>query len=201
MDHLSVHGRVRIRYRSAFLRLQTRRFMARSFVLAAALLVAACNPQKPPPAEEAPPVAEAPAPAPFQALTGIFTASSDTATSITGDLSVIAERVTLAKGEQFETAPAAAVPATTRIAATGKTFAETAAGVTAPTVELRKVTAASVGEGQTPQKVCGAAPVTHVAFAYDAARSSVFMLAFSGDEAPGDTAAKTTLCGTFTYTQ
>jgi len=109
------------------------------------------------------------------------------------------EGVTLPKGEQLE-APTATEPASnTRIAANGKSVAETVAGPTGLIVELRKVTAATVAEGEKPQKVCGAAPVTYVIFAYDAAHSAVTMLPFSGDEAPGDTATKSTLCGTFAY--
>lgn len=174
----------------------------RTLVLGAALLaLAACGDGKTPKEEpkEAPTVTE-PAPgASFQALTGIFTATSTTAMGMTGDLSVIAERVTLAKGEQFETATATELTSNTRIAANGKSVAETVAGPTGLIVELRKVTAATVAEGEKPQKVCGAAPVTYVIFAYDAAHSAVTMLPFSGDEAPGDTATKSTLCGTFAY--
>lgn len=175
-----------------------RRFL---LLTAVTLALAACGDGKAPKEEpKAPPTVTEPAPsAPFPALTGIFTATSNTAMGVTGDLSVIAERVTLAKGEQFETAPATEVSATTRLSAGGSSFAETAVGPTGLTVELRKVTAASVAEGETPQKVCGAAPVTYVAFAYDAAHSAVVMMPFSGDEAPGDTATKSTLCGTFTY--
>lgn len=174
----------------------------RTLMLGAALLaLAACGDGKTPKEEpkELPTVVEPTPSAPFPALTGIFSATSSTAMGMTGDLSVIAERVTLAKGEQFETAPATEVSATTRLSATGASFAETAVGPTGLTVELRKVTAASVAEGEKPQKVCGAAPVTYVAFAYDAAHATVVMLPFSGDEAPGDTATKSTLCGTFTY--
>jgi hypothetical protein len=177
--------------------------MRRILIVTAALFaLAACGDktkkEETPPV--APPVVEAPAPT-IQALTGIFSATSNTAMSITGDLSVIAERVTLAKGEQFETAPATELSSNTRLSAGGKSFAETAVGPTSLIVELRKVTAASVAEGETPQKVCGPAPVTYVAFAYDAAHSAVVMMPFSGDEPPGDTATKSTLCGTFSYNE
>lgn len=174
-----------------------RRFL---LLTAVTLALAACGDGKTKKEEpKEPPTVTEPTPAPFPALTGIFSATSTTAMGMTGDLSVIAERVTLAKGEQFETEPATEVSATTRISATGGSFAETAVGPTGLTVELRKVTAASVAEGEKPQKVCGAAPVTYVAFAYDANHTAVVMMPFSGDEAPGDTATKSTLCGTFTY--
>lgn len=163
-------------------------------------LLAACGPKEkpvePPPEVTAPVAEEAPA---FNPLTGIFTATSTTAMGITGDLSVIAERVTLAKGEQFETAPATSISSTTKIAADGKSFAETYVGPVNLQVELRKVTGSSVAEGTTPQKLCGRTPVTYLAFAYDEGPKVVSMLAFSGEDAPGDTATKSSLCGTFAY--
>lgn len=164
---------------------------------AAAFALAACNQQKPAtPPVEAPPVAEAPA---YQALTGLFGATSTTAMGVTGDLAVTPERVTLSKGEQLDTSPAIAISPTSLIAAGAKSFAETYVGPTSLALELRKVMAASVLEGTTPQKVCGLAPVSYLAFAYDAERTAITMLAFSGEEAPGDTATKSTLCGTFSY--
>lgn len=171
----------------------------RTLAIAAVALLAACNQQKPeaPPVEAAP-VAEAPA---FQALTGLFTATSTTAMGVTGDLAVTPERVTLSKGEQLDTAAAAAVNTTALIAAGGKSFAETYAGPADLALELRKVTATTVQDGTTPQKLCGPQAVSYLAFAYDAGHTAVTMLAFSGDEAPGDTATKSTLCGTFSYSQ
>jgi hypothetical protein len=160
-------------------------------------LLAACGQPKPAaPPVETPPVAEAPA---FQALTGLFGATSTTAMGITGDLAVTPERVTLSKGEQLDTAPATAILPTSLIAAGGKSFAETYVGPTDLALELRKVTATTVQEGTTPQKICGAASVSYVAFAYDTGRTAVTMLAFSGEEAPGDAATKSNLCGTFSY--
>jgi hypothetical protein len=170
-------------------------FLVAAPILAAAL--AACGQQKPAaPPVETPPVAEAPA---FQALTGLFGATSTTAMGVTGDLAVTPERVTLTKGEQLDTGTAREIPTTALIAAGGKSFAETYVGPVGLTLELRKVTATTVQDGTTPQKVCGDAPVTYVAFAYDTARTAVTMLAFSGEEEPGDAATKSNLCGTFSY--
>ncbi|KAF0180342.1 MAG: hypothetical protein IV086_18690 [Hyphomonadaceae bacterium] len=168
-----------------------------TLTIAAVALLAACDPQKPEaPPVEAPSVAEAPT---YQALTGLFGATSSTAMGITGDLAVTPERVTLSKGEQLDTAPATEILPTALIAAGGKSFAETYVGPTSLALELRKVTAATVLEGTTPQKVCGDTPVSYLAFAYDADRAVVTMLAFSGAEAPGDAATNSQLCGTFSY--
>lgn len=169
-----------------------------ALAIAAMALLAACGQQPPkaPEPVEPPPVLEAPT---MQALTGLFTATSTTAMGITGDLAVTPERITLGKGEQLDTAPATAISPTTLIAAGQPSFAATYVGPASLALELRKVTAATVQDGTTPQKVCGTAPVTYVAFAYDAEHTAVKMLAFSGEEAPGDTATKSQLCGTFTY--
>jgi len=167
-------------------------------LLAAFALLAACGPkaEAPPPVET--PEVEAPAPA-HQALTGLFTATSTSALGITGDLAVTPERITLSKGQQLDTAAALAISPTTLIAAGQATFAETYVGPTTLALELRKVTSTTNTEGSAPQPLCGAKPVSHVAFASNAEQSVVTMLVFSGEEAPGDAATKSQLCGAFTY--
>jgi Flp pilus assembly protein TadG len=172
-------------------------YMRLTFAAALALL-AACGPKPEAASPVETPEVEAPAPA-HQALTGLFTATSTTAMGITGDLAVTPERITLSRGQQLDTAAAAAISPTTRIAAGQPSFAETYVGPTSLALELRKVTSTTSTEGSTPQPLCGATPVSHVVFASNAEQSVVTMLVFSGEEAPGDTATKSQLCGTFTY--
>jgi len=165
----------------------------------ALLVLVACGPKPEaaaPPEAVSPPAAEAPM---HQALTGLFTASSTTAMGITGDLAVTPERITLSRGQQLDTAAAAAISPTTLIGAGQPSFAETYVGPTSLALELRKVTSTTNTEGSTPQPLCGATPVSHVAFASNADQSTVTMLVFSGEEAPGDTATRSQLCGAFTY--
>lgn len=174
--------------------------MLRTLVFAVAALLAACGPKQetetPPPADSAP-VAEAPT---YQALTGLFTATSTTATGVTGDLAVTPERITLSKGVQLDTGPASEISPTAKIAAGQPSFAETYVGPVGLALELRKVTATTITDGASPQPLCGpSTAATHVAFAYNADQSVVTMLVFSGEEAPGDTATKSQLCGVFAY--
>ncbi|MBL8558551.1 MAG: hypothetical protein JNM47_07515 [Hyphomonadaceae bacterium] len=167
-------------------------------VAAAFALLVACGPrQEAPPAPETPMESEAPA---YPALTGLFSATSTTAMGVTGDLAVTPERITLSKGVQLDTGPASAISPTAKIAAGQPSFAETYVGPVGLALELRKVTATTIGDGTTPQPLCGpSTPATHVAFAYDAEQTAVTMLVFSGDEAPGDAATKSQLCGVFAY--
>lgn len=169
-------------------------------LIAALAVLAACGPKAeptPPPTAEAPIEAEAPT---HMALTGLFTANSTTAMGITGDLAVTPERITLTKGQQLDTGPAQVISSTTKIAAGQPSFAETYVGPVNLAVELRKVTSATTTEGAAPQPLCGpSTPASYVAFASNADQSVVTMLVFSGDEAPGDTATKSQLCGTFSY--
>lgn len=172
--------------------------IAAPFIAALALL-AACGPKKeaPPPVET--PEVEAPV-STHQALTGLFTANSTTAMGITGDLAVTPERITLSKGHEIDTAAAEAIPTSRLIAAGQPSFAATYVGPVGLTLELRKITATATTAGATPQALCGpSTPPTYVAFAYDQPTTAVTMLVFSGEEAPGDTATKSQLCGTFAY--
>ncbi|MDZ4778563.1 MAG: hypothetical protein SGJ23_17425 [Alphaproteobacteria bacterium] len=172
--------------------------MLRLPLLAALVLLAACGPKQEaaPPPVETPTEVEAPA---YQALTGLFTATSTTAMGITGDLAVTPERITLSKGQQLDTGPATAISPTTHIGAGQPSFAATYVAPTSLALELRKVTSTTTTEGSAPQPLCGAAPVSYVAFASNPEQSAVTMLVFSGEEAPGDTATKSRLCGTFLY--
>ena len=82
-----------------------------------------------------------------------------------------------------------------RVVVVGSSFA----GMTAA-LELRKITATATTAGTTPQPLCGpSTPATYVAFAYDQPTTATTMLVFSGEEAPGDTATKSQLCGTFAF--
>lgn len=174
----------------------------RRFVVLAALILAACG-QPEPPAQEA--VADPSAPSavhpndlPADVAYGPLIAVSNTAMSITGDLSYTPALVSFANGIEVRTTRLATGAAFDLMAANGETFDAAAPGADDRTVDLRRV------DGQTltnsPQGgLCGDTAPSYIAILNDVARGDVAVIAFTGADAPGATAVATAVCATYSY--
>ena len=166
-----------------------------AFAALAAFSLAACTQPTAPPARET--EAEAPA---LPALTGQFTAMSNTAMSITGDLDVQPDVLSFGKGFRIEGGRVdATLGPNTDLSAGGGTIADGSGNRSVEGVELRRVEQVRVAADAGDPQLCGAgAPVSHVILANGAEVLSV--LVFSGADAPGPNAHDTQLCGIYNYT-
>lgn len=168
--------------------------MRSSFAALAILALAACNQVAAPPADT--PEVEAPA---SPALTGQFTAMSNTAMAITGDVDVQPDVLSFAKGFRIEGGRIdAALAPDTDLSAGGGTIASGSGNTGVQTVELRRVDLVRVAADAADPQLCGeGAPVSHVILANGV--ETLSLLVFSGADAPGPNAHDTQLCGIFNY--
>lgn len=116
--------------------------------------------------------------APPTGLTGEFSAASDAARTVTGDLSVERAGLIFDRGVVLYT----------------RTLEPRRGGAEAE-VELRRVVEQSLTGGA--QSLCGAERPSFVALAAEAHASAVTLSVFAGDEPPG--AMSSRLCGRFRY--
>lgn len=163
------------------------------------LALAACGQtsQAPP---DSTPTSEATAPAApaAPAITGRFTAMSNTAMSITGDLDATPDVLSFAKGFRIEGARIdSTLGPNTDLSAGGGTIADGSGNTTIESVELRRVDLVRVAADARDPRLCSAVPATYVALARGA--ETLSLLVFSGAEAPGPNAHDTQLCGIFNY--
>lgn len=171
----------------------------RTLILASLVFLAACGQQAPelpppPPAEEIAPAPEAAAPVAPALSTGAMGATSTTAMSITGALTVTPAALHFEKGFAAQTEIVGVVDATTLIAANGQSFAATAPGPVSLRIEVRRIA------GQAPAQLCGAGTTaTHVALASDDPLTGLTLIVFSGSDAPGPTAENSAVCATYAY--
>ena len=168
------------------------RFATAAFAVS---ILAACTPSAAPPAGQD----EVQAPGP-PAITGAFTAMSNTAMSITGDLDVQPDVLSFGKGFRIEGGRIdATLGPNTDLSAGGGTIADGSGNRSVEGVELRRVEQVRVAADAGDPQLCGAgAPVSHVILANGAEVLSV--LVFSGADAPGPNAHDTQLCGIYNYT-
>lgn len=160
-----------------------------------ALMLAACAPpQTPAPSAPAP---EAAAPAP-PAITGAFTAMSNTAMGVTGDLDIAPDALSFARGFRIEGGRIdASLGPNTDLSAGGGTIADGSGNTSATEIELRRVENVRIAADARDPTLCGGATVTHVILARGTDALSV--LVFSGADAPGPNAHDTQLCGIYNY--
>lgn len=165
---------------------------------AIALLLAAALASCSPPAEQAP-IADAPppveAPPPPQ---GPFEATSNTAMSITGDMSFTETEITFAKGIVLRTVQFATRSAYDPISMRPEeTFDSVAPGEDTRVVDLRSVDAQEFDGARGG--LCGDEAPTYVALVHEIPIRRIFLIAFSGAEAPGPAATNSAVCATFMY--
>jgi hypothetical protein len=131
------------------------------------------------------------------ALTGRFNAASDTARSLTGGVAIAHDGLAFDKGAMLSTRAAGVRHGWELIGRDGDTFAAAAVGPGDLRIELRRVNSSQSLRGAP--SLCGAHTPSYVAIAYEAQRSNVTLLVFTGDEQPGPEATQSALCGAFAY--
>lgn len=188
--------------------------LAAALMLGASLtLAAACDRAAETPAEpEAP--AEAPAPsdptAPdlgetpdlgALALTGTATAISNTAMSITGDVTFDGATIRFEQGIELVTAPERISLTTAAYDETGQTWAQLLQAPEDAQVEIRRVVSQSVSDSARNGGLCGSveAPAETGYVALIHTGEDLMMAAFAAGETPGPSAPETALCGAYRY--
>lgn len=131
---------------------------------------------------------------------GRFTAISNTAMGVTGDMTIAGSVLTFAKGPIYALADGRALRGADAYAASGDTFASL---LNAPAeAELKLFRALTTGGPAPAQDLCGQTPAAWIVL-YEAGdvggAPSVFLAPFSGANPPGPTGVETALCGTFMY--
>jgi hypothetical protein len=159
--------------------------------LAALLTLAACGPAPSPPTTS---VAAGPA-----LLEGEFSATSNTAMGVTGDLTATPVRLSFSKGYALATAAHSQLDVATPIGEDEESFLVALSAPGSTTLELRRVTQDLRPADIPIDAPCGAAAPTFVALAYATPPTTVTMAVFSGPDAPGPDAVNSALCGTFRY--
>lgn len=140
------------------------------------------------------PAPEAPASAD---LSGQFKADSNTARSITGDLSIERGGLLFASGVVLFTRTLDPRSGADVISRDGDSYAAAALGPGDLAIELRRVSEQTVPQGRVG--LCGAAPVEYVALAHDQRARKVTLLAFTGEEPPGPQATQSRVCASFAF--
>ena len=148
------------------------------------------------------PVAEAPAPAaPVVALEGGYAAISNTAMGITGDLTASAGTMKFAQGQSYSLEGVATLKGGSAYASTEGSFAGLINVADTADLSLFKVTAEDPGKARNGG-FCGATPTTYLvtyAGVDGSGTAGLFVIAFSGQAAPGANSPEAELCGTFMY--
>lgn len=180
--------------------------------LAAALIamtLAACDRAAEPAAPPAAPAAETPTtasppPTPVSAILapeGQFDAISNTAMSVTGDLTGAAGGLTFAQGQDYGLSGVAAGKAVDAYADTKASFASLINVPDAAEIRVFKVTREKKGEARNGG-LCGADSTTHVVTYQGvdgAGAPALFVIAFKGAAPPSAASPEADLCGTYMY--
>jgi len=183
--------------------------MRRTFAAALGVLsLAACDRAAEPAASAAQSPVEAPdtpsRPTPVSAVLapeGQFDAISNTAMSVTGDLTGAAGGLTFSQGQEYGLSGVAIGKAADGYADTKASFASL---INVPdTAEIRvfKVTREEKGKARNGG-LCGADATTHVVTHQGVDSTggpALFVIAFKGAAPPGATSPETGLCGTYMY--
>jgi hypothetical protein len=159
-------------------------------VFLAALLCAALASCDPPAQDQA----EASVP---DVLTGEYRAASDTARTLTGNLSLERGGLIFGKGVVLYTRALLPRSASERVARDGDSYAAILVSPADLTIELRRVTEQTLSAGA--EGLCGEDEPEYVAIAPDERATALTVLVFTGDQAPGPTASRSRLCGAFRY--
>ncbi|MBB3890257.1 hypothetical protein GGQ61_000954 [Phenylobacterium haematophilum] len=169
------------------------------------LLAAGCDrkPAEPPAAPPASvPVAEAPAPAaPVVGLEGAYAAISNTAVGVTGDLTASAGTLRFAQGQSYRLEGVSTLKGARAYASTQGSFAGLIDVPDTADLSLFKVMAEDPGKARNGG-LCGATPTTYLVTYVGvdgSGAAGLFVIAFSGQAAPGANSPEAELCGTFMY--
>lgn len=140
---------------------------------------------------------EASASAP-EPLTGVFRAESDSARTLTGNLSLERGGLIFDKGVVLYTRSLLPRQASERVSRDGDSYAAILVSPADIPLELRRVTEQTLANGAVG--LCGDEEPGYVAIARQDRAAGLVILVFAGDEPPGPEAAATRLCGAFAYT-
>lgn len=145
---------------------------------------------------EAPASSAAPAGEP-PALFGRYVAASDTARTLTGDLTIERAGLALSRGAILYTRVLAPRRGYDLISNGGDSYASLVVGRPDLNVELRRVTQQALSNGAVG--LCGDETPTYVALVSGERPTSITLLVFVGAEPPGPEAIESRLCGAFAY--
>lgn len=188
--------------------------LAATLMLGASLtLAAACDRATETPAEPDAPAGAAAPTAPANpdlggtpdlgalALTGTAVAVSNSAMSITGDVTFDGAAVRFEEGIELVTAPERISLTTAAHDETGQTWAQLLQAPDDAQVEIRRVVSQSVSDPARNGGLCGSdeapAETGYIALIHEG--EDLMMAAFMAGEAPGPSAPENALCGTFRY--
>lgn len=165
------------------------------------LALAACGerevkgmPDRPP----APAAADGAAAPAGPAITGEFVAISNTATSLTGDLSATPDVLSFARGFRLEGGRVdAALTIADALYVGGGTIADASGNAGADNIEVRRIENVRVAADAPAPNLCTNGPVRHVVLAQSV--QTLSLLVFSGADAPGRNAQNAQLCAVFNY--
>lgn len=161
------------------------------------IALAACGQTAEPPSNPAP-TPEAAAPE-APAIAGRFTAISNTAMSITGDLDATADMLSFAKGFRIEGGRIdSMLTPNTDLSAGGGTIADGSGNMQIQIIELRRIETLRVAADARDPQLCGEGKTASYAILANGGET-LSLLVFSGAEAPGPNAHDSQLCGIFNY--
>jgi hypothetical protein len=132
-----------------------------------------------------------------EVLTGEYRAASDTARSLTGNLSLERGGLIFDKGVVLYTRALMPRQAFERIARDGDSYAAILVSSGELAIDLRRVTEQTLTGGAS--SLCGDDEPGYVAIAHEERATSLTVLVFAGEEPPGPTATQSRLCGAFAY--
>jgi hypothetical protein len=129
--------------------------------------------------------------------TGEYRAASDTARSVTGNLSLERGGLIFDKGVVLYTRTLTPRQALERVARDGDSYAAILVSPGDLVIDLRRVTEQTLTGGA--QSLCGEDEPAYVAIAQEDRATTVTVLVFAGEEPPGPNATASRLCGAFAY--
>lgn len=134
-------------------------------------------------------------------IQGPFNAVSTTATGITGDMSFTDTQVSFMNGILLRTTHEATYSAYDPMAQDGDLFDLAAPGDDDRTVDLRRVSAQQITDDERSEGgLCGrGVDPTFVALVHDQPITTLAVIAFTGEDAPGRNATNSEVCAVFTY--
>lgn len=130
-------------------------------------------------------------------LTGEYRAASDTARDRTGNLSLERGGLIFDKGVVLYTRALLPRAASERIARDGDSYAAVLVSGGDLTIDLRRVTEQTLTSGAA--SLCGDDEPGYVAIAPEDRATSITVLVFAGEEAPGPNATDSRVCAAFRY--
>jgi hypothetical protein len=130
-------------------------------------------------------------------LTGRFSATSDAARQVTGDLVIERGGLVFDSGEILYTRVLNPRRGVDPISRDGASYAALSGMRGEVVVELRRITEQTVREGGAG--VCHDARPAYAALVHETSGQSLMLLVFEGEEPPGPQATESRLCGTYAF--